>query len=321
MTRMVTPGYVPPEQYAARRTLRTARRRLRPRRDPVLDAHVAGTDTGNRPPDRYTAHASLPDRQSVSKAASDGVLDGLELNPGHRPQTVDGVPRPHRSALTALAPGTPTAASDRDATRVEGTRPLGVTARAVAGATEVEPGRRTALLPLFADRARLRSARTDPELVVPPLVVLRACARRATPSFTCGCGGRAIVSSGATGRRCSATCRFGSSATSGMCSWQVSPRSCCWARRLRLRWPSTASRRRRPRRTGCSASAAPARWPRSCCSSCATECSSGPRSSSIVWCVLAVDDGRLTPVGQGLWVVAGVFLVGAIGFHPEPWPF
>ena len=34
----------------------------------------------------------------------------------------------------------------------------------------------------------------------------------------------------------------------------------------------------------------------------------------------AVDDERLTPVGQGLWVVAGVFLVGAIGFRPELWP-
>jgi hypothetical protein len=35
----------------------------------------------------------------------------------------------------------------------------------------------------------------------------------------------------------------------------------------------------------------------------------------------AVDDGRLTVVGQGLWIVAGVFLIGAIGLHPEPWPF
>jgi hypothetical protein len=35
----------------------------------------------------------------------------------------------------------------------------------------------------------------------------------------------------------------------------------------------------------------------------------------------AIDDGRLTPVGQGMWVVAGVFVLAAIGFHPEIWPF
>ncbi len=34
----------------------------------------------------------------------------------------------------------------------------------------------------------------------------------------------------------------------------------------------------------------------------------------------AVDDGQLTPVGQGLWIVAAVFVIGAIGLHPEPWP-
>jgi hypothetical protein len=34
----------------------------------------------------------------------------------------------------------------------------------------------------------------------------------------------------------------------------------------------------------------------------------------------AVDDGKLTPVGQGLWVVAAVFVLGAIGFRPELWP-
>jgi hypothetical protein len=34
----------------------------------------------------------------------------------------------------------------------------------------------------------------------------------------------------------------------------------------------------------------------------------------------AIDDGRLTPVGQGLWVVAALFLLGAVGLRPEPWP-
>jgi hypothetical protein len=34
----------------------------------------------------------------------------------------------------------------------------------------------------------------------------------------------------------------------------------------------------------------------------------------------ATDDGRLTPVGQGLWVVAALFLLGAVGLHPELWP-
>jgi hypothetical protein len=36
---------------------------------------------------------------------------------------------------------------------------------------------------------------------------------------------------------------------------------------------------------------------------------------------LALDDGRFTPFGFGLWIVALVLLLGAIALQPEPWPF
>src|SRR5262249_28771878 len=89
MTRMVTPGYAPPEQYA-----------LDARCGPPADIYgLAATLYW-----ALTARAPTPaiDRQtgtplpaphriidSVSKGVSDGVLDGLELNPAHRPQTVE----------------------------------------------------------------------------------------------------------------------------------------------------------------------------------------------------------------------------------------
>jgi hypothetical protein len=36
---------------------------------------------------------------------------------------------------------------------------------------------------------------------------------------------------------------------------------------------------------------------------------------------VAVREGKLTPIGQGVWIVAAVFAIGAVGFRPEPWPF
>ena len=89
MTRMVTPGYAPPEQYA-----------LDARCGPPADVYglaatLYWTLTSRAPTpaiDRQTGTPLTPPHrivESVSKVVSDGVLDGLELNPGHRPQTVE----------------------------------------------------------------------------------------------------------------------------------------------------------------------------------------------------------------------------------------
>ena len=89
MTRMVTPGYAPPEQYAS---MLAAVRRA----DIYgLAATLYWLLTARAPTpaiDRQTGTPLTPPYQivdSVSKSVSDGVLDGLELNPGHRPQTIE----------------------------------------------------------------------------------------------------------------------------------------------------------------------------------------------------------------------------------------
>lgn len=89
MTRIVTPGYAPPEQYLGSARfgpptdvygLAATLYRLLTRRTPLAPVERQhGTDLV--PPFRLN-----PD---VSKLVSDAVLDGLELNPDHRPQSVD----------------------------------------------------------------------------------------------------------------------------------------------------------------------------------------------------------------------------------------
>src|SRR2546423_3372095 len=67
---------------------------------------------------------------TLSKSVSDGVLDGLELNPGHRPQTVDAFLARLGCGMTAHprddAGASPPPPLDlrHDVTRAEGTRPL-----------------------------------------------------------------------------------------------------------------------------------------------------------------------------------------------------
>ncbi|MEJ7583649.1 MAG: protein kinase [Acidimicrobiales bacterium] len=89
MTRIVTPGYAPPEQY-----LGSARF------GPPTDVYgLAATlyrlltrCTPSAAVERQQGTALLPPSRlntGVSKLVSDAVLDGLELNPQHRPQSID----------------------------------------------------------------------------------------------------------------------------------------------------------------------------------------------------------------------------------------
>ncbi len=88
MTRMVTPGYAPPEQYLGQA-------RFGPPTDVYgLAATIYRVLAGRAPLsalDRQGGMALTPPRRfnpKVSRLVSDGVLDGLELQAGHRPQTM-----------------------------------------------------------------------------------------------------------------------------------------------------------------------------------------------------------------------------------------
>jgi serine/threonine-protein kinase len=91
MTRVVTPGYAPIEQY-----------RGEGRFGPFTDVYgLAATcyrlATGKVPTAALArdAGAELPAphrlNPAISKAVSDGILDGLELDPAHRPQDLDAL--------------------------------------------------------------------------------------------------------------------------------------------------------------------------------------------------------------------------------------
>ncbi len=89
MTRVVTPGYAPPEQYVGSA-------RFGPATDVYgLAATLYRLLTTRTPPSaverQHGTTVVAPFRLStgVSKRVSDAVLDGLELNPDHRPQSID----------------------------------------------------------------------------------------------------------------------------------------------------------------------------------------------------------------------------------------
>ncbi len=125
MTRIVTPGYAPPEQYAGSA-----------RFGPATDVYgLAATvyrllTTRTPPPAVERQHGTpvvAPFRLStgVSKRVSDAVLDGLELNPDHRPQSIDaflarlGVEaRPVATGPVSRTPPAPAAAPE-DRTALE----------------------------------------------------------------------------------------------------------------------------------------------------------------------------------------------------------
>lgn len=126
MTRMVTPGYAPLEQYRGAA-------RFGPSTDVYgLAATCYRLITGRVPVAALErdAGAELPAPrfldQAISKATSDAILDGLELEPNHRPQDLDsflarlGIRRlpegPRSVLLDAIREFGPTAATPAVAT-------------------------------------------------------------------------------------------------------------------------------------------------------------------------------------------------------------
>ncbi|CAN5510568.1 hypothetical protein BH20ACT2_BH20ACT2_07850 [soil metagenome] len=174
MTRVVTPGYAPPEQYLGQARFgpptdvyglaATLYRLLTDRAPtPAVDRQQGAPLT---PPHRLTA--------AVSTATSAAVLDGLELNPDHRPQTLEqftarlglaGEPRASRSILVsgefplrqpAAVPPTDVESqrAATDATRADG----------IVAAATVRPPQGPAPAPPPAAAYR----RVHPEAVLPP---------------------------------------------------------------------------------------------------------------------------------------------------------
>ena len=321
MTRMVTPGYAPPEQYA-----------LNARCGPPADVYGLAATTywtlTSRSPvpaiDRQTGTAlTAPHRivETVSKLVSDGVLDGLELNPAHRPQTVEaflsrvGCDMP-TAARTEAAP----LALDQHVTRAEGTRPLSSPPAPVPVPPSVEPGRRKVLVPLFVIALAFGALMPIVSLLAMALVVLPGLAtagdaivyvrlrrsgdrllwrhRAALPGYVpvrflrnvghvCIKGVPALLLVGATVAVSLAI--DGATSTTTLEDWVL-------------------------RVGGAGAMAAlvvPVFRDR-------LEFRAAVILDRVVG--LALEDGALTPIGQGLWVITGVFLIGAIGLHPEPFP-
>ena len=89
MTRIVTPGYAAPEQYehAARLGPPTDVYALAATLYCALTGRAPVPVSGRRRGTAYVAPRAL--NPSVSKLVSDAVLDGLELDAGHRPRTVE----------------------------------------------------------------------------------------------------------------------------------------------------------------------------------------------------------------------------------------
>ncbi|HEY2815141.1 MAG TPA: serine/threonine-protein kinase [Acidimicrobiales bacterium] len=325
MTRMVTPGYAPPEQYAADG-----------RSGPPADVYgLAATMywvlTGRTPTpaiDRQTGSALVaPHRlvSSMSKPVSDGVLDGLELNPDHRPQTVKAfllrlgvTPLP---VVDASRRPPPEPEAERDVTRTEGTRPLDSPPALLPVPTAVEAGRRKATVPMFVIALAFGALLPILSLLVAGFVVLPALAtigdaivyvrlrrsgdrllwrhRAALPPYVpvrflrnvghvCAVGVLALVLTGATVALWLAV--DGLTSTTTVEDWLLRVGGAAAMAALVL--PVLRDRMQF-------------------------------RAALVVDRAvgLAVEDGRLTPIGQGLWVVAAIFVVASITLRPEPWPF
>ena len=323
MTRMVTPGYAPPEQYA-----------LDARCGPPADIYgLAATLywmlTARAPTpaiDRQTGTPlTSPHRivESVSKLVSDGVLDGLELNPAHRPQTIEaflariGCCSAAMNGQAASLPSSP----DRDVTRVEGTRALPSPPVPLPVPPSVEPGRRKALLPLFAIALAFGALVPIVSLAIAALLVLPALAtagdaivyvrlkrsgdrlhwrhRAALPGYipvrfarnvghVLMVGVPALLLAGATVATSLAVDSITSTTTAEDWILRIGGAGAMAGLVLlvvrdRLQFRAAVVLDRLVGR--------------------------------------AVEEGRLTPVGQGLWVVAAVFVLGAVGLRPELWPF
>jgi serine/threonine-protein kinase len=321
MTRMVTPGYAPPEQYA-----------LNARCGPPADiyglaATMYWTLTSRAPApaiDRQTGTPLVaPHRvvQTVSKLVSDGVLDGMELNPAHRPQTVEAfLARVGCTAGPVPSTDVPPLDLDHRVTRAEGTRPLPSPPAPVPVPPSVEPGRRKAVVPLLVIALAFGALIPMVSLLAMAFVVLPGLAtagdaivyvrlrrsgdrllwrhRAALPAYVpvrfvrnighvCIKGVPALLLVGATVALSLAI--DGATSTTTLEDWVL-------------------------RIGGAGAMAAlviPVFRDRL-----------EFRAAIILDRVVgyALTDGALTPIGQGLWIVAGVFLVGAIGLRPEPFP-
>ncbi|HEX2383734.1 MAG TPA: serine/threonine-protein kinase [Acidimicrobiales bacterium] len=321
MTRMVTPGYAPPEQYA-----------LDARCGPPADVYglaatLYWTLTSRAPApaiDRQTGAPLAPPYriiQSVSKPLSDGVLDGLELNPGHRPQTVEAflarIGRPSPNGTSAPAAAIP----DRDATRVEGTLPLASPPAPLPVPPSVEPGRRTALLPLFAIALAFGALVPILSVVVAAVVVLPAlCTAGDAVVYTrLRRSGDRLLWRHRTALLGYVPVRFirnlGHVLVAGVPALLLLGATVATALAIDSVTSTSTAADWVLRIGGAGAMAALVLL--------VVRDRMQFRAALILDRLVrsAVDDGRLTVVGQGLWIVAGVFLIGAIGLHPEPWPF
>lgn len=153
MTRMVTPGYAPPEQYSGNGP-------VGPSTDIYgLAATLYRALVGRAPllaPDRQGGTRLLPPQRAnpaVSKLTSDGIMDGLELEPGHRPQTV--------AAFLARMGIAPTPAPGPPPTTVPG---AGAGGRALSTVVVSDPGLSAGPRP----GATAVPDRASPSLPVPP---------------------------------------------------------------------------------------------------------------------------------------------------------
>jgi serine/threonine-protein kinase len=323
MTRMVTPGYAPPEQYAVGA-------RCGPPADVYgLAATLYWALTSRAPApaiDRQTGTPLTPPHRiiaTVSKPVSDAMLDGLELNPAHRPQTVEAF-LARIGCESALAPETePDArpATGPDVTRAEGTTPLPPPPALLPVPPAIESGRRKATVPLLIMAIAFGALVPVVGLALAALVLLPAVAtagdaivyvrlrragdrllwrhRAALPAYipvryirnighVCAAGMPALLLIGATVALSLAI--DGVTSTTTAQDWML--RIGGGGAMAALVVPVFRDRVQF-------------------------------RAAVILDRVVrfAVDEGSLTPIGQGLWVVAAVFAVGAVGFRPEPFPF
>jgi len=323
MTRMVTPGYAPPEQYAANARCGT------PTDVYGLAATLYWALTARAPApaiDRQTGAPLVPPNRAVptvSKLVSDAVLDGLELNAAHRPATVDAFVA--RLGLERGAPpvaARPVAIPGRDVTRAEGTRALPPPPAALPVPPAVEPGRRLALAPLLVLAAALGA--------LVPVVALAAVAVLVLPALATA--GDAIVFVRLRRAGDEARLRWRHRAALGpylslrllrnagqVCIAAIPAMVLAAAAvALSVAVDSIASAHTAADwilRAGGAASVALAVRP-------VVRDRVRFKLGVVLDRVVAagVRAGSLTPAGQGLWVVAAVFVLGAIGLRPDPWP-